>query len=83
MANRLIVVRATYDPQAKVWWSESSDLYGLHAEGATLEELRDKLPAMIGDLIEANEPEWLGRDIAVEIVAHGRLELTVPAVAAA
>jgi len=45
--------------------------------------LRDKLPGMIGDLIEANEPEWLRRDIAVEIDAHGRLELTVPSVPAA
>ena len=83
MADRVIVVCATYDPEAKVWWTEESDLHGLHAEGATLEELRDKLPGMIGDLIEANEPQWLGCDIGIEIMARGRLHLTVPAVAAA
>lgn len=83
MSDRLIVVRVAYDPEAKIWWTELSDLYGLHAEGATLEELSDKLPGMIGDLIEANEPEWRRREIAIEIVAHARLTLRVAAVAAA
>jgi predicted RNase H-like HicB family nuclease len=83
MAEKLIVVRVAYDPEAKVWWIESSDLFGLHAEGATLEELRDKLPGMIGDLIEDNEPSLLNHDIAVEIIAHAQIRTQVPAVAAA
>jgi hypothetical protein len=29
MAQRLIVVRMAYDPEARVWWTESSDLEGL------------------------------------------------------
>ena len=32
MAEKLIVVRVAYDPEAKVWWIESSDLFGLHAQ---------------------------------------------------
>jgi predicted RNase H-like HicB family nuclease len=83
MAEKLIVVRVAYDPEAQVWWIESSDLSGLHAEGATLEELRDKLPGMISDLIEDNEPSWRNHDIVVEIIAHGQLSTRAPAVAAA
>jgi hypothetical protein len=42
----LIVVRAAYDPDAKVWWVEdSAPLNGLNIEAATIDELRDKLPA--------------------------------------
>lgn len=54
--SALIAVRVTWDPEAQVWWTESSDLAGLNAEAATLEELREKLPAIIRDLIEENEP---------------------------
>jgi hypothetical protein len=75
----LIIVRAAWDPEAEVWWTESSDLAGLNAEAPTLEGLRDKLPAIISDLIEDNEPELRGGDIAVEIVAH--IHTRTPAVA--
>jgi hypothetical protein len=75
----LIVVRAAWDPDAQVWWTESSDLAGLNAEAPTLEGLRDKLPAVISDLIEENEPALRGTDIVVEIIAH--TQTRVPAVA--
>jgi hypothetical protein len=77
--SELIVVRATWDPEAAVWWTESSDLAGLNAEAPTLEALRDKLPPLISDLIEVNEPTLRGRDIVVEIIAHTHTR--VPAVA--
>jgi Domain of unknown function (DUF1902) len=81
MAEKLIVVRVTYDPEAKVWWTESSDLYGLNACASSLDEFRTTLPGMIQDLIELNEPSWLGHDITVEIVAVGRERIHVPAAA--
>jgi hypothetical protein len=31
MAEKLIVVRVAYDPDARVWYTESSDLEGLNA----------------------------------------------------
>lgn len=66
---RLIVVRAGYDADAKVWIVEHSDLSGIHAEGDTLDELRDKLPAVVRDLIEANGAA-ITQDILIEIIAH-------------
>ena len=81
MAEKLIVVQVAYDAEAKVWWIEKSDLFGLHAEGATLEELRDKLPGMITELIPDNEPTWINHDIDVEIMALGRERVKIPAAA--
>jgi hypothetical protein len=53
----LIVVRIAYDPDAKVWWVEDSDpLYGLNIEAPTIDELRDKLPAAVIDLLETKTP---------------------------
>jgi hypothetical protein len=76
--SALIVVRATWDPEAEVWWTEGGDLAGLNAEAPTLEALRDKLPPLISDLIQENEPALRGTDIVVEIVAHTHTR--VPAV---
>lgn len=71
----VIVVRAAWDAEAAVWFVEESDIAGLNAEAPTLEELRDKLPGLIADLIEDNEAALRGRDIAVEIVAHAHTRI--------
>jgi hypothetical protein len=36
MIGSLIVVKAAYDPEARVWFVEDSDLHGLNAEGTSL-----------------------------------------------
>jgi predicted RNase H-like HicB family nuclease len=64
---KLILIRAAFDHDAKVWFVESSDLAGVHAEGATLDELRDKLPAVVQDAIGDGAPD---DDVLIEIVAH-------------
>jgi Domain of unknown function (DUF1902) len=79
MAEKLIVV--AYDPEARVWFTEGSDLEGLNACAVSLDELRTILPGMIMDLIEHNEPSWLSSNIAVEIVAVGRERIDIPAAA--
>jgi hypothetical protein len=83
MAEKVIVVCVAYDPEARIWYTESSDLEGLNACAGSLEELRTLLPGMIMDLIEDNEPSWTGSNIAVEIVAVGRERIDIPATAAA
>lgn len=52
MAERIIIVRAIWDDEAKVWVAESSDLPGLITEADTVEALLGKLQAIIPDLIE-------------------------------
>jgi hypothetical protein len=81
MAEKLIVVHVTYDSEAKVWWTESSDLFGLNASATTLEEFREKLPGMAQDLVELNEPSRVGHKITIEIIAVGRERIDIPAAA--
>lgn len=66
---RVVVIRADYDADAKVWFVKHSDLFGVHVEGTTLDELRDKLPAVVRDLIEADGAA-VTQDVLIEIIAH-------------
>lgn len=47
-------IRASYDPEALVWWAESDDLPGLVSEAPTLDALIDRVTAVAGDLLSAN-----------------------------
>jgi predicted RNase H-like HicB family nuclease len=47
MMTSMVVVRAKYDDDAKVWYVEHSDLFGVHAEGTTFDELCGKLPNVV------------------------------------
>ena len=51
----MVKLTVDYDNEAKVWYVKTSDLLGVHAEGETLNELCGKLPAIVSDLIEAND----------------------------
>jgi predicted RNase H-like HicB family nuclease len=65
---RLVEVRAGYDDDAKVWYVTHSDVPGVHTEGDTLDELRDKLPNVVRDMVEANGDSSTG-DILIELTA--------------
>lgn len=62
----LIIVKAAYDPDARVWYVESSDLHGVNAEAATLEALADKLPGVVADLLEDRGEG----EVPIELIAH-------------
>ena len=49
-----ILVRAEWDPEAKVYTATSDDVPGLVAEAATLETLESKLQELIPELLELN-----------------------------
>jgi hypothetical protein len=52
-AMSAIMVRAAWDDDARVWWTESSDLDGLSIEAESLDQLIERLPAVVSDLLEA------------------------------
>jgi Domain of unknown function (DUF1902) len=47
-----IIVKAEWDPEAKVWYTVYSSLPGLNLEAETIDGLRNKLPGVIEDLLE-------------------------------
>jgi Domain of unknown function (DUF1902) len=66
----LFIVQAVWDPLASVWVAESDDVPGLAAEANSLEALRPKLMAMVSDLVEENNMEISGSEIAIHVIAH-------------
>lgn len=80
MARNIIVVKAALDPEARVWYVESSDLPGLNAEADSLEELIDKLPAVVLDLLDEGGLEGHdGGDVAIELIAHASTRVRIAA----
>lgn len=65
-----IVVKATWDDDAKVWVAQSSDIQGLATEADTLETLRNKVLAMIPELLELNGFDSDLPEIPVHIMAQ-------------
>ena len=65
----MIVVKVAFDPEASVWFVESSDLPGLNVEAKTVEEIQAQIPLAIADLIEADD-DGGDYDVPIEIIAH-------------
>lgn len=76
--SRVIVVKAARDADADVWVIESSDVPGLRLEGDTLEELTEKLPGAILDLLES-DGEGEVMDVPVELIAHASTKVRISA----
>ncbi|MBN9010980.1 MAG: DUF1902 domain-containing protein [Rhizobiales bacterium] len=81
MSSQLIVVKAARDGEARVWFVESSDLSGLNAEADTFEELIEKIPAAMQDLIEESGSSEYSGDLPIEVVAHAGTRIRLPAAA--
>ncbi|MGE5500547.1 MAG: DUF1902 domain-containing protein [Ignavibacteriales bacterium] len=65
--SQTINVHVEYDPDARVWFVEHSDVHGLRLESPTVEELVERIPGAIQDLLEdGNETH----DIPIEVIAH-------------
>ena len=77
-SHTLIVVRADWDDEAKVWVASSSDIEGLATEAATLEELRLKVLAMVEELAELNGVSSDLPEIPVHILAGQTVRVPNP-----
>ena len=53
MAEKMLV-RAFWDPEARVWVAQSDDVPGLITEADTMEKLVDKLHVFIPELLQGN-----------------------------
>ncbi len=53
-ARKPLVVRATWDDEARVWVATSDDVPGLATEAKTCDALLKKLRVIIPELLEAN-----------------------------
>ena len=81
MKTASIFVRAFWDDDARVWVASSNDIGGLSVEGATHEELTDKVVAAVADLIEFNGIETDLLEIPVHIMTDDVRRVGNPRVA--
>ena len=72
MSRRSFTVRANWDPEAGVFYSES-DIIGLHIEARTLEEFEDVLFDVASELVVANH-------LSAEDLASKPLKDVLPAI---
>lgn len=49
-----VVIRATWDEEARVWFATSDDIQGLAVEAENAEKLQQKVIAAVEDLIMLN-----------------------------
>ena len=75
-----ILVTASFDPDAKVWFTECADLPGLAIEAETIEALLERLPGAILDLVELGGDRVEG-DVPFELVARRSAFARLPAAA--
>lgn len=75
MNSRVIVVKAMLDEEAGVWFIASSDIDGLNLEAESIEEMIQKLPGAISDLIEC-ESDGKDFDVPIELIAHASARAT-------
>ena len=73
-----IIVKATWDDEAKVWVAQSDDVRGLATEAETLEMLKDKVLLMIGELLELDGPKSDLPQIPVYIMAEQTASVANP-----
>ena len=71
MVEAPITVNVAYDPESDVWYVEASSLAGLNVEAKTVDELIDKLPEAVTDLLEESG-RLDNRDISIDLVTRVR-----------
>ncbi|HMU50882.1 MAG TPA: DUF1902 domain-containing protein [Geminicoccaceae bacterium] len=80
MRQRVLVIQATWDDEARVWVAESEDVPGLVTEAATVEELARKLRTMVPELLMLNrhllDSDDSDSELLLELTA--RQALTLP-----
>ena len=78
MNRQLILVRALWDDDARVWVASSEDVPGLVTEADTLEVLRDKVLVMIAELMAENGVVSDFAEIPVHILAEQTARIANP-----
>ncbi len=69
-SNRIsLLVRATWDDEARVWVAESDDVPGLVTEASTTEQLLGKLRVLVPELLELNHCRPAAGEVLVKLQA--------------
>ncbi|UFN48122.1 DUF1902 domain-containing protein [Roseomonas sp. OT10] len=80
MEHRSVMVRAEWDPEARVFVATSDDVPGLVAEASTVPELTAKLQDLIPELLELNGDASGGSfgEVPLYVMAQQVTKIRVP-----
>lgn len=78
MSTNSIIVRATWDDDARVWVATTGDVAGLAVEADTLEKLRLRVLDALADLIELNGIDSDLTEIPVHILSDQLARVSNP-----
>jgi predicted RNase H-like HicB family nuclease len=70
MNEHVLIVRADWDAEAKVWVAYSDDVPGLATGAETLENLVDKLRVVVPELLEENGLLGQSEDVPFFLLAQ-------------
>jgi predicted RNase H-like HicB family nuclease len=73
MTDKVYVIRADWDAEARVWFAYSDDVPGLATGADTMEALMDKLKIVVPELLEENSllPKTAGEiDVPISVLAQ-------------
>ena len=70
-------VLAHWDPEAGVWWAESTDIKGLVAESETVEGLLQEIREIVPDLMQLNH--GITQSVQINLVADRTEGVRIPA----
>ena len=78
MPHRLLIVRAVWDDAAAVWVATSDDVPGLVTEADTFEALREKVLALVPELMADNGVAFDAAAQLVHIIAEQTARVVAP-----
>ena len=74
----LLVVKASFDREAGVWFVSDTEVPGLSTEAPSFDALCEKVLNLAPELLELNG--WQdGREVAIEIIAHATSKVRLAA----
>ena len=65
-------IQAQWDPEADVWLATSDQVPGLAIEAKTMEELVERLRAVVPELLELNQSIRAGEEIVFQLRSERR-----------
>lgn len=67
MPDRVFVFEASWDDEAKVWWTSETPIQGVVAEASTVEELYQKLSVLIPEMLELRNESYTRDSLPISI----------------
>lgn len=67
MQTQVFTFEATWDDEAKVWWTSKTPIPGIVTEAPTIEELYEKLSVLIPEMLEVRNERYTKNSLPIMV----------------